>query len=241
MSLRDRFFTRPVAEAIMSPSGIVLAGAGAAVGIVTGLGVVGAVGLGAAAWAGRVGAAIPRGPVKPRIDRRSVTGPWQRYVDEALDAQRRFGATVGAVRSGPVRDRLDAMEDRIDTFVRHSYEIAGNGQRLADARAMVDVDRIVADLHQLTGGRPVEDGTTQARAAQALQAQLGSARRLDDTIAETRDRLVLLDARLDELVTRAIEVSVTNAGHQRLDDVDAELQHVVDELDAVRLAVQETG
>ncbi len=52
---------------------------------------------------------------------------------------------------------------------------------------------------------------------------------------------MLLDARLDELVTRAIEVSVTNAGHQRLDDVDAELQHVVDELDAVRLAVQETG
>lgn len=239
--LRDRFFTRPVAEAIMSPGGILLAGAGAALGIVTGLGPVGAIGLGVLAWGGRVGAAIPRGPVKERIDRRAVSGPWERFVDEALDAQRRFERTVAATRQGPVQERLDAMSDRIDTFVRHSYDVARSGQRLSDARRMVDVDRIVADLHRVTGGHPVPPGSTQARAAEALEAQLGSARRLDTTIEDTRNRLLLLDARLDELVTRAIEVSVTDAGHQGLVDVDRELQDVVDELDAVRMAVAETG
>jgi hypothetical protein len=60
-SLRDRFFTPPVARAMTSPLGIVLAGAGAAVGVATGMGVVGAIGLGALAWGGRVAAAIPRG------------------------------------------------------------------------------------------------------------------------------------------------------------------------------------
>ncbi len=60
-SFRDRFFSRRVGRAMTSPLAIVLAGAGAAVGIVAGGGIPLAVGLGAAAWAGRVAAALPRG------------------------------------------------------------------------------------------------------------------------------------------------------------------------------------
>ncbi len=241
MSLRDRLLTKPVAEAIMSPSGIVLAGAGAAVGIVAGLPFVAAGAIGAAAWAARVAAAVPRGPVAERIDRRQVTGEWQHYVDEALGAQRRFEDAIERTSDGPIKERLRRLDERIDEFVRESYRIARSGQSLSEARAQVDTDAIVRDLHRVTGGRRPEPGSTTERAATALQAQLGSASRLDETIADTRARLVALDARLDELVTRAIELSVTSADVGSLAPVEADLELVIDEMEAVRLAVEETG
>ncbi len=240
MSLRDRFFTKPVAEAIMSPAGIVLAGVGTAGGILVGAGLLAPL-IGLGAWAARVGVAIPRGPVKERIDRRSVSGPWQLFVDEALAAQQRFRTAIERTRPGPVRDRLDGMADRIDRFVHHSYRVAQSGQQLSEARALVDVDRIVTDLASLQGGRTLTPGSTSAQAAAALQAQLDSARRLDETIATTHSQLLLLDARLDELVTRSIELSVSGADADSIGGVDAELQNVVDELEAVRLGVEETG
>ena len=46
---------------MMSPLGIVLAGAGAAAGIVVGLPLIAAAGVGALAWGGRVLAAVPEG------------------------------------------------------------------------------------------------------------------------------------------------------------------------------------
>ena len=70
-SFRDRFFTPPVAKAMTSPLGIVLAGVGAAVGLVTGLGIPAAIGLAAVAWGGRVAAAIPRGEKRARGSTRS--------------------------------------------------------------------------------------------------------------------------------------------------------------------------
>ena len=66
LRFRDRFFTPPVAHAVTSPSGILAAGVGAAVGIVA-LGPIGAL-AGLAAYAVRVAVAIPR-PSKGRTDR----------------------------------------------------------------------------------------------------------------------------------------------------------------------------
>src|SRR4051812_49532928 len=60
LSFRDRFFTPRVAKAITSPLGILLAGAGASIGILVGAPIAVAAGIGAAAWAARVGAAGAR-------------------------------------------------------------------------------------------------------------------------------------------------------------------------------------
>ena len=95
-------------------------------------------------------------------------------------------------------DRLGRLDERIDEFVRESYRIARSGQALTEARAAVDTNRIVADLHRVTGGRPPVPGSTGEQAARSLEAQLASAGRLDQTIAETRARLIALDARLDD-------------------------------------------
>ena len=53
-SFRDRFFTPPVARAITSPSGILLAGATVSAGILVGLPLAGVLAVGAAAFAARV-------------------------------------------------------------------------------------------------------------------------------------------------------------------------------------------
>ena len=66
LSFRDRFFTPKVAEAMMSPGGIVLAGVGAAVTILAGAPLIAAAGVGALAWGGRVLAAVGQEPAQPR-------------------------------------------------------------------------------------------------------------------------------------------------------------------------------
>ncbi len=241
MSFRDRFFTKPVAEAIMSPLGIVGLGAGTAVGVVVGLPIAAAAFVGVGVWGARVGMAIPRGPVKERIDLRTVSGAWQDFVDEALGAEKRFELAVERTKPGPVRDRLTALGERIERFVAHSYRVAQSGQQLSEARALIDNDGIVRDLAALQAGAPPIEGSHQAKAIDALQSQLATARRLDDTIASTRSQLLLLDARLDELVTRSIELSVTGGDAESLGSVERDLQDVVDELESVRLAVEETG
>src|SRR6266508_1901404 len=65
LSFRDRLFTPKVANAMMSPGGILLAGAGAAVAIVAGAPLALAAGVGVLAWGGRVLVAMPSNPTRP--------------------------------------------------------------------------------------------------------------------------------------------------------------------------------
>ena len=79
----------------------------------------------------------------------------------------------------------------------------------------------------------------------AIRSQLAAAERLDRTIADTYDRLRLLDARIDEAVTRTVELSVTQAdaaigGLSGPGGVRAELDSIVDDMEALRQAVEET-
>ena len=55
---------------------------------------------------------------------------------------------------------------------------------------------------------------------------------------DARDRLRLLDARLDELVARAVEVSVGTADSTVLGN---DVEELVVELEALRMAVEETN
>src|SRR5262245_66413480 len=89
-SFRDRFFTPRVAEAIMSPLGILLAGVGTAAGILVGLPVVAAAGIGVAAWGGRVLAAVPGGAPSARVAPSSLSEPWRSYGLQAEESKRRF-------------------------------------------------------------------------------------------------------------------------------------------------------
>lgn len=248
LSFRDRFFTPKVATAMMSPLAIVAAGGGAAAGIVAGgaLGPVGAVVGGVvgavAAWATRVGIAIPKAPAEDRIDPFSVGEPWRRLTQDAIAAQRQFGEAVRSTGAGPIRDRLQTIGRRIDASVVEAWSAARAGHQLSDAYSRLDTARVETELRQVEA-RAAAGGTTDfaTRAtADALRSQLDTATRMSKMIHDTEAGLRLLNARLDESVARCIELSVGRYRPEEFSAVEGAVGVISDELEALRAAAEET-
>ncbi len=240
LSFRDRFYSPPVARAVTSPSGILATGVGAAAGILA-FGPFGAL-AGLLAYAVRVAVAIPRAGKGERIDPFAVNEPWRQFVQHALASRVRFGEAIRTMRPGPLRDHLTEIGARLDEGVEECWRIARRGQLLARARSQVDDAETRRELDQLlaeTGGTPAA-GSTQAQVLEALQAQLATAKRMDDVLVDTRSRLQLLDARRDESVTRAIELSV-QSGPEELSGLGADVDGIVTEMEALRQALEEEG
>jgi hypothetical protein len=240
LSFRDRFYTPPVARAINSPLGILLGGAGIAAGIAIGLPIIAALGVGALAYGARVAVAIPKGHSADGINPFELEDPWRTFVWQAKKSQRQFADAVKHIHEGPLRDRLREISDRIDTGVSECWQVAQGGNNLTQARARIDITGITTELSQLPTGQPLQANPALVDTAKALQSQLDTAKRMDEIISSTRDRLRLLDARLGELVTRVIELSVRPQGLEDLAAVGADVDSVVGEMEALRLALDET-
>lgn len=246
-SFRDRFFTRKVSRAVTAPSSILTFGAAAAVGIlaapVTVPAAVVGLGAGLAAYAAKVLLAVPKAEKRERIDPFGVNEPWRRFVAEALQARDRFDQSVAAMRSGPLRDTLDGIGDRLQVAVDECWRVARRGQAVADARAGIDVDTARYELaqlqHRATG--PFVDTSMVERTAEALRSQLASAERMERLLIETVDRLRLLDARMDETVTRAIELAVQADSPDDLGGLGADVDGLVLDMEALRQALDETA
>ena len=231
-SFRDRFLTPQVARAITSPSGILLAGAGASAAILGGLPLAAIFGIGAAAWAGRVAVAIPRpDPDATHIDPFALQDPWRTFVRSAQNARRKFDDAVGNARRGPMRDRLAEIGGRLDDAVNECWRVARQGQVLSDARQQLDPTSAQRELSAL--------GPTETKTAEALQAQIDSAKRVEATITDTHDRLRLLDARMDEAVARAVELSVHAEDDEELGGLGSDVDGLVGDMEALRQGLEE--
>jgi hypothetical protein len=240
-SFRDRFFTPPVARAMTSPLGIVLAGAGAATGLLLGS-VPAAIGLAAVAWGGRVAAAVPRDPKPDRIDPFTLGDPWKRMVQDAVQAQSRFTEAIHETHAGPLRDRMVEIGGRIAVGVDEAWRVGRTGQALAEARRRIDTADAQRELAEVeAAGADAEPGSARELTVRSLQAQLASAERLDRTIADARDRLRLTNARLDEAVARAAELSVHAGDVHDLEGLGDDVDSLVDDLEALRLGLEELG
>lgn len=251
LSLRDRFFTPQVARAIMSPSGILLAGAGTALGILvlgTAAAPVAAL-MGVGAWAARVAMAIPRGgtPGEP-IDPFRVGDPWRRFVLDAQQAQRRFDDVVRRTRKGPLQDRLQSISGRVGDAVRECWRIACEGDRLDAALRTLDAGTVHRELQEVieerSGTRGAAASTALERTQQSLEAQLELVERLSSVAADARHRLRLLNAQLDETVARSVEISVQSQASGDLSAIGGlgvDVENVVGELEALRSALEETA
>lgn len=224
----------------MSPLGILLAGAGAAAGIVTGLPIIAAAGVGAAAWGAQVLAAVGTGKRdnSARVSPATLSEPWRSYAVQAEEAKRRFDRVVASVGPGPLRERLEGLSGRLDDGIDESWRIARRGHEIVNAIGTIDTEsaeRELAELRQSVGNR--QPTPAEADTAKALTAQLATAQRMGELATRSRDRLRLLDARFDELVARTVEVSVGTGDTAMLDhDVDG----LVTELEALRIAMEET-
>jgi hypothetical protein len=235
-----------------SPLGILAAGAGAALGILA-IGPLAAVPGAALAWAARVAAAVPRDTSRADVAPRRLGQPWRTYVERAQASEARFAAAVRRTRPGPLRDRLNDIGERLQAAVVESWEIAQRGQALSDARREIDVAGVTNELASARqwreatvergGADPSASGAagrgTYAATISALEAQLGAARRMDDFIARADAQLRLLDARMAEAVTRAIDLSAPTGDDGDLEPLGEDVDSVVTEMELLRQALDE--
>ncbi|HEV7719675.1 MAG TPA: hypothetical protein VGO60_00235, partial [Iamia sp.] len=96
-----------------------------------------------------------------------------------------------------------------------------------------------AELASLQTSRSTADAASRARLAEALQSQIDAADRLDRIIDQTYDQLRLMDARMDNAVTRALEISVSATDSAAYGHLGAEVDGLVDDLEALRQGLEE--
>jgi hypothetical protein len=242
LSLRDRFFTPRVARAMMSPSGILLAGGGVALGVVAGLPVAAAAVIGAGAWGVRVAAAMRPAQPGERIDPFTLNEPWRAFVQDALSARGRFREATERTRSGPLRDTLREIANRLEDGVNECWRIAKQGEALVQSRRNIQttsIDREVAEAEKAAADRP--DDQLWARTLESLRAQRATADRMDQVIEKARSELRLLDARMGEAVVRALELSAqTHMDTDSASSLSSDVEGMVTDLEALRQAVEET-
>ena len=157
-----------------------------------------------------------------------------------MQARNRFNQAVDRAREGPTRDRLAEIDERVGTGVLEVWRIAQRGHALAEARGRVDPAAIRRKLEAAEAG-PAGGTVTPERTTEALSAQLATADRLERVIADADSRLRLLNARLDEAAARTIELSVQAGGVAELSGLGDDVDTMVDEMEALRLAIEETG
>jgi hypothetical protein len=165
------------------------------------------------------------------VDPSAAPRRFARSVADAVDARRRFRDLVAGLRPGPVRDRLDAMVGQVDTGVAAVWDTVQRAGEMERILAALDPERVTADYKQArrSGASPEMVAATEAR--------FTSVQRLLNALDDTEQRLRLIDVRLAAAVARAAEVAL--ASGTGADELDAELAGVVDDLGALRSALDE--
>jgi hypothetical protein len=266
--LPEHLKNRKTAEAVTAPSALLLAGAGTAAGVLAGAALPVAVLVGLVAYGVRVAFGLPRKPRPERIDLAGLSQPWRAYVKDAMEAQRRYGRAVSTTEAGPLHDRLGEIGSRLDAGVRECYRIGRRGAALdtalaglqtgvawADLMHGLDAFRVPAELRErVQQGESIRDNTALADELrkvgvdeqgldklEALQAQVMSAQRLVAVAQDARSRLELLNARLDEAVARAVELSLSAEDATALQGLGGDVDDLVGEMESLRTAMDEAG
>lgn len=266
--LPEHLKNRKTAEAVTAPSALLLAGAGTAAGVLAGAALPVAVLIGLGAYGVRVAFGLPRKPRPERIDLAGLSQPWRAYVKDAMDAQRRYARAVSTTETGPLHDRLAEIGARLDAGVRECYRIGRRGAALdtglaglqtgvawADLMHGLDAFRVPGQLRErVQQGESIRDKAALADELrkvgvdeqgldklEALQAQVLSAQRLVAVAQDARSRLELLNARLDEAVARAVELSLSAEDATALQGLGGDVDDLVGEMESLRTALDEAG
>ena len=193
---------------------------------------------GAAPWPATAGAAP--WPATVRATSPEPREPWAGFVRSAEQARERFRRSAEGVRPGPLHDTLGELGARIDTSVGECRRIAAGGQVLADARAGIDTAAIARALAEAEARQAADpDDPRDSGTVVALRNQQATAERMDRVIDDTVGQLRLLDARLGEAVARMFELSAQAALAASVPELSGDVDTLVTDLEALRLAVEE--
>jgi len=234
--------SRRFAAAVTEPGAIIAAGGGGALGIIVGGGPAAALALAGVGWVVAVTVGTlrhRRAPTDGGSDLGDLREPWRQFVVLAHEAQGRFRTTITTVPTGPLRDRLQRIGERVNRGVQEAREVARQGQTLDDVRRRIDTFGIERQLDELEDS-PSMSEASRVRTADALRSQLASADRLDRLLTEAHDRLRLLAAHLGEAVVRSFELSVRSEPAADLGEVGEDLDDVLEEMEVLREALDDT-
>ncbi|MGH9025642.1 MAG: hypothetical protein ACRDWD_05910, partial [Acidimicrobiia bacterium] len=167
-----------------------------------------------------------------------LADPWKRFVHDALDARRRYDQACKSASEGPLRDRLVEIGQRLDAAVQEVWRIARRGDALVDGISRMDTNDARRQLAAMQGS---SDSEAHRGTVAALEAQLASADRLEVVAIDARDRLRLMDARLDEAVARAVELSLRAEDVGELRGLGSDVDNLVGEMETLRQGLDEAG
>ena len=234
MGFRDRFFTPATAKALLSWRILLGIAVGVAVGFL--LSPTWGVGAGIGVYVATVLGAMPSSRPRSTIDPFAISEPWRHFVQGTQRARASLRDAVNATKDGPLKSRLTDIAGRLEQAVEESWAIAKRGDEIDAAVNRIDPVRLRSQLSTLTTTEPGEGDRSAAIAS--IESQLASTDRLKALSSSTADRLRLTQARIDELVARAAEVSV---GASDTTTYENDVDDLVVELEGLRLAVAETN
>lgn len=171
------------------------------------------------------------------LDVSTLPARYRPAVDDALRSRVEFRRMVESLSAGPGQDRLRELSLRVDEGTRAVWDTACRAVEMERVVATLDPDRVTAELKQArrSGADP--------QVVEALTARFASVQRLLDALDHLRERLPVLEARLGAALARAAELSLITTGGASSDvtAIDAELQSLVIDLEALRLTSLELG
>ncbi len=182
-----------------------------------------------------------------RVDPFAVGEPWRRYVQSSQSARTRFATAVDATASGPLRDRLESIGERVNEAAQEIWVIAKDGHTLNGALKAFNITennlRVSAATEAVKEATPERLLSLQSSLDSAISRQQ-SAVRLSAQRTSLEDRLRELDGKLDELAARGIELSASSAtsdADPSLDTLRSAVDDVIVDMEALRQAMNETG
>ena len=167
------------------------------------------------------------------IDPFRVGEPWRQLVQGAVRAESRYRQTLSSTPPGPMRDRLTEIGTHIDDAVSECWRIARRGDDLAHA---LDGMAVTQARQQLAAIAPEETDPAVTGQADALRSRIATHDRVAASTADAERQLRLLVARLEETATRGSELALTSGAGDGLAALGTDVTHVVEELEALRLA-----
>jgi hypothetical protein len=126
--------------------------------------------------------------------------------------------------------------------VDECWRIAQRGNELSAAVADLDVADIQRQLQTAEAAAAASpDRADLAGTASAVGQQLASAERLAGVARDAEDRLRRLSAQLNEVVARAVELSLQGPDMGTLQPLGSDVDDLVGELESLRVALEETA
>lgn len=197
-----------------------------------------AIGLGAVVVVAAAAILLQRPRPAPDFDPFTVGEPWRQFAQSAQRSASKLRATVDATPPGPLRARMTTIVHRLDHGLHETWTIARRGHQIDATVRRLDPVALRAKLAALEARNSADSSDDLDAAIESVKSQIQSTERLKSESARTADRLRLTQARLDELVTRAAEVSI---GAGDTDAYEHDVDDLVIELEALRQAVEETN